>query len=237
MNIAEKLPESVFASAEAIRLKEITYAYGIQSDATTILNNISLSIHRGETCAITGPSGAGKSTLLNLIGLLEKPVKGKVIISGYDTSTALPDERAVLRNRLLGFIFQNFNLLPRLNALENAALPLLYRGISKEKAFIRAKDKLELVGLSNRLNHRPHELSGGQSQRVAIARALVGEPILLLADEPTGNLDRKTGDMIANLLLSLNALQNTTLIMVTHDDALASKMKRRLNVLNGKVFE
>lgn len=222
---------------EAVRIEKVSYCYHSLLSPTLILENVSLTINQGDTCAITGPSGAGKSTLMNLIGLLEKPLIGEIIISGCETASANPERRAVLRNLHIGFVFQNFNLLPRLSATENVALPLMYRGLRKNEALEHAKEHLHQVGLGDRLLHRPHELSGGQCQRVAIARALVGNPSLLLADEPTGNLDDKTGSMIMELLISLNASRKTTLIMVTHDDAIATLMRRHLRVSDCKVTE
>lgn len=222
---------------EAVRIEEMSYRYHSLRSPTLVLENVSLIINQGDTCAIIGPSGAGKSTLMNLIGLLEKPLSGEIIISGCETSSAHPDRRAILRNLHIGFVFQNFNLLPRLSATENVALPLMYRGILKKEALKQAKEHLHQVGLGDRLLHRPHELSGGQCQRVAIARALVGNPSLLLADEPTGNLDGETGSIITELLISLNASRKTTLIMVTHDDAIAACMRRRLRVSDCKVTE
>lgn len=222
---------------DAVRIENMSYCYDLDNALLPVLDNVSLSINGGDTCAIIGPSGAGKSTLLNLIGLLEKPNTGKIIIAGHDTSSSTADQRAILRNLNIGFIFQSFNLLPRLSALENVALPLMYRGIRKNVALSMAEEELMNVGLSQRLQHRPHELSGGQGQRVAIARALVGKPSILLADEPTGNLDRETGDMIFDLLISLNALRKTTLIMVTHDAELTAKMDRRFKVSHGRIVE
>jgi predicted ABC-type transport system involved in lysophospholipase L1 biosynthesis ATPase subunit len=224
-------------SSEALRLDNLCYHYGSDKNPVHVLSDVSLSVMQGETCAITGPSGAGKSTLMYLVGLLERPKSGKISLAGQDAAGASSDTRARLRNEHIGFVFQGFNLLPRLTALENVALPLMYRGLSKPAAREFAATQLIQVGLSERLNHRPNELSGGQCQRVAIARALAGSPSLLLADEPTGNLDDETGEMIVNMLLEMNAHHNTTLIMVTHDEGLASRMKRQFFVAEGRVAE
>ena len=202
-----------------------------------VLQDVSLSIPRGQTCVIIGPSGSGKSTLLNLIGLLDQPCRGQVVLAGRDMTAATADQRAIMRNRLLGFIFQGFNLLPRLTALDNAALPLSYRGIGRVAARQAAQQQLEAVGLGQRAQHLPADLSGGQRQRVAIARALVTEPALLLADEPTGNLDGATAEGIAALLLGLNRERGVTLLMVTHDPAMARRMDRCIEVRNGGAFD
>lgn len=202
-----------------------------------VLQDVSLSIPRGQTCVIIGPSGSGKSTLLNLIGLLDQPCRGQVVLAGRDMTAATADQRAIMRNRLLGFIFQGFNLLPRLTALDNVALPLSYRGIGRVAARQAAQQQLEAVGLGQRAQHLPADLSGGQRQRVAIARALVTEPALLLADEPTGNLDGATAEGIAALLLGLNRERGVTLLMVTHDPAMARRMDRCIEVRNGGAFD
>lgn len=222
---------------EALRLENVCYHYGTADAPHTILTDISLCVARGETCAITGPSGAGKSTLMHLIGLLERPSAGKIVIAGQDTSRAHADARAQLRNEHIGFIFQAFNLLPRLTALENVALPLLYRGETKRAALLKAAEWLDQVGLADRVHHRPSELSGGQCQRVAIARALCGNPSLLLADEPTGNLDDETGNNIVEVLLEKNRTHRTTLVIVTHDKALARRMDRQFYVADGGIQE
>jgi putative ABC transport system ATP-binding protein len=202
-----------------------------------VLSDVCLSISRGESCAIVGASGSGKSTLLNLIGQLDQPCRGTLLIDGYDMTDAGPDQRAVMRNRLLGFIFQSFNLLPRLSALDNVALPLCYRGIPLSTARQAAHSQLVKVGLEHRASYRPADLSGGQRQRVAIARALVTDPKVLLADEPTGSLDSDTAQDIVGLLVALNRQQGTTVLMVTHDPALARCMDRRLLVHGGAVFD
>ncbi|WP_192456258.1 ABC transporter ATP-binding protein [Musicola keenii] len=216
-----------------ITLERIGQVY----DTHPVLHEVSLSIAAGQSCAIVGASGSGKSTLLNLIGLLDRPTSGRLLLNGRDMTHAQADERARVRNQTIGFIFQSFHLLPRLNALDNVALPLLYRGESRHAARRQAERQLEQVGLGSHLRQRPADMSGGQRQRVAIARALVGNPALLLADEPTGNLDSRTANDILALLLSLNQEQGVTLVVVTHDPQIATPMQRCLHVSDGRVQE
>lgn len=220
---------------DIVRLESVTRVYGSGASGQTILHDVSLSIPAGQSCAIIGPSGSGKSTLLNLTGLLDKPTAGQIFLDGADMTQAAPQVCARVRNQLIGFVFQSFNLLPRLDALDNVALPLLYRGVSRQAARQAALVQLEHVGLASRRYHRPADLSGGQRQRVAIARALVGEPALILADEPTGNLDRQTAQEIITLLLRLNSSTGTTLVMVTHDNDIARRMERCIQVHDGRV--
>lgn len=227
---------SVHTEPGVIALSDITQLYPTKSAVHTVLHNISLEILSGQSCAITGMSGSGKSTLLNIIGLLDKPTSGQVFLAGKNMSGASDDMRAKVRNQTIGFVFQGFHLLPRLNSLDNVALPLLYRGIPRSWAREQAQIQLENVGLNEKLFHRPADLSGGQRQRVAIARALVGQPMMLLADEPTGNLDHDTALDIVDLLLSLNEKSGTTLVMVTHDEKIADIMERRIRVENGHVI-
>ncbi|WJV53420.1 ABC transporter ATP-binding protein [Prodigiosinella aquatilis] len=222
---------------DLIRLENITHAYATGASNQTVLHNVSFSVPTGQSCAIVGASGSGKSTLLNLIGLLDEPTLGRVLLAGEDMTSADAESRAIARNRIIGFVFQSFNLLPRLNALDNVALPLLYRGIPQPQARQAALMQLERVGLTNHRHHRPADMSGGQRQRVAIARALVGEPSLLLADEPTGNLDSQTAQDIIELLLSLNRECGTTLVVVTHDTGIADRMARCIQVHDGRVEE
>ena len=220
-----------------MRLNNISHSYSTGIESLSVLQNVSLSIPAGQNCAIIGPSGSGKSTLLSLIGLLDTPTSGQVLLNGTDMSRCTSDVRAVTRNRFIGFIFQNFNLLPRFSALENVALPLLYRGLSRKLAMELASKQLSKVGLKERVHNRPFELSGGQCQRVAIARALVGEPSLLLADEPTGNLDSNTASDIIELLLDLNSTHGTTLVVITHDNNVARHMERCVRVCDGKLWD
>jgi ABC-type lipoprotein export system ATPase subunit len=207
------------------------------SNGHSILCDVSLSVVQGESCAIVGASGSGKSTLLNVIGLLDQPCRGRLLIDGSNMANADAETRAITRNHVLGFVFQSFNLLPRLSALDNVALPLSYRGVSKAAARERAGAELRRVGLASRARYLPADMSGGQRQRVAIARALVTGPRILLADEPTGNLDGDSAQDIVELLLSLNRKQGMTLLMVTHDPTFATFMERRLLVREGRVFD
>jgi len=198
------------------------------------LQDINLTIGRGEFVAIMGPSGSGKSTLMNLIGLLDRPDRGTYILEGREAAGLSDHERSGLRNQVVGFIFQNFNLMPRVSAERNVLLPLAYRRMSEPERRAAAAAALESVGLGHRLHHRPTQMSGGESQRVAIARALVGNPSLILADEPTGNLDSRTGEEILDLLTALTK-QGKTLIMVTHDPRLAERADRIVRMLDGRI--
>ncbi|RMO18847.1 ABC transporter ATP-binding protein [Pseudomonas cichorii] len=220
-----------------IQLDRICHSYQAGAVSHSVLHDVSLTIERGQSCAIVGSSGSGKSTLLNILGLLDRPTAGGLFLDGLDMGDASAQLRAKVRNQLIGFVFQSFNLLPRLNALDNVALPLLYRGYSRHAARVAAQREIERVGLADRAHHRPAELSGGQRQRVAIARALVGQPALILADEPTGNLDSATASEILALLLALNREQGVTLIVVTHDNSLARHMQRCLHVRDGCLEE
>ncbi|WP_340622418.1 ABC transporter ATP-binding protein [Xenorhabdus siamensis] len=212
------------------------YQHGGEGEVS-ILKNITAQILTGQSCAIVGASGSGKSTLLNILGLLDKPTSGEYFLCGVDMSTADADLRARMRNKEIGFVFQSFHLLAGMTSTENVALPLLYRGISSSQAHKIAREKLHLVGLSHRAMHYPSDLSGGQRQRVALARALVGEPSLLLADEPTGNLDQQTAEEILLLLSSLHTENAMTLVVITHDAMVANHMQRELRMIDGQLHE
>ncbi|WP_208797166.1 ABC transporter ATP-binding protein [Vreelandella titanicae] len=220
-----------------ISLDGITYSHRTGEQELCVLKGVTLDIVRGQSCAIVGSSGSGKSTLLNILGLLSRPDSGQFHFVGRDMCSANSDVLASIRNQEIGFIFQSFNLLSRLTALDNVALPLSYRGISRTKARQYALQQLQKVGLEDRATHLPSELSGGQCQRVAIARALVGNPSLILADEPTGNLDSQTAAEILDILLALNREQSVTLIVVTHDIAMANHFDRKLEIRQGEMHE
>ncbi len=215
--------------------KDITKLYRLGDNEIKALNNVSLEIKKGEFVSIIGKSGSGKSTLMHIIGLLDTPTSGEVFVNGIETSTMKENELAKIRNREIGFVFQSFNLLQRTSTLDNVILPLKYSRTSRGEWHQRAIELLELVGLKDRINNKSNELSGGQKQRVAIARALVNRPSILLADEPTGNLDSKTGDEIVELFYKLNK-QGTTIIIVTHDDDLAKVAKRRIEIKDGEII-
>jgi putative ABC transport system ATP-binding protein len=200
-----------------------------------VLDGVSLTIEKGEFMAIMGPSGSGKSTLLNMIGALDRPTSGSVLINDVDISTLGEGELAELRNREIGFIFQFFNLIPRMDALGNVSLPLAIAGVPGRERREKSTKVLEMVGLGGRLDHKPSELSGGEQQRVAIARALINDPSVLLCDEVTGNLDSKTGDEIIRLLRSLNIQQKKTFIVVTHDPVVAQSTERLVHLQDGKI--
>lgn len=218
-----------------ISLENVTKSYG-HEDATFALNGVSLDVARGERLAVMGPSGSGKSTLLNLICGLDRPTLGHVIFDGTRIEELDDDARTRLRREKIGMIFQTFNLMPTLDAVENVALPLRLAGHGRE-AVARASAMLGRVGLQGRLSSRPDEMSGGERQRVAIARALVFEPLVLLADEPTGNLDSHTGDEVLDLLAELHREFNTTIIMVTHNEMAAAHCERRIALLDGKIVK
>lgn len=198
------------------------------------LAGVSLKIQKGEIISIMGPSGSGKSTLMNILGCLDRPTSGEYQLDGELVSGLNDDQLAIIRNRKVGFVFQNFNLLPRATALANVELPLRYAGMETGR-LARARESLDIVGLSDRIDHKPMELSGGQQQRVAIARALVNNPAIIMADEPTGNLDSKSGKEIMDLILKLNKEQGTTVIIVTHDAAIAEKTQRVIRLRDGLV--
>ena len=219
---------------ELIRLSHIDKSYGDGKLAVPVLHDISLTIEEGEYLAIMGPSGSGKSTLMNLIGCLDRPTAGEYILAGEDVAKLDDNALSRLRNRTIGFVFQNFNLLPRETALENVALPLLYAGVSRAERLERARDVLEGVGLSDRVDFYPTQLSGGQKQRVAIARAMVNRPRVLLADEPTGALDSASGRQVMELFKKLNDV-GVTVVMITHAQEIADNAKRMIRILDGRV--
>jgi putative ABC transport system ATP-binding protein len=221
-----------------IEVENLTKVYGTGDTQIRALDGVDLSVASGEFIAVMGPSGSGKSTLMNILGCLDRPTSGVYRLDGQDVSQLKVNDLAAVRNRKLGFIFQSFNLLPRLNALENTALPLLYNleaDLSAKERTARATASLEAVGLGERLQHLPNQLSGGQQQRVAIARALVNQPSLILADEPTGNLDTKSGAEILEILHLLHE-QGATIVMVTHDPSIATHAQRSIHVLDGKIL-
>ena len=219
-----------------IQLKDVNKIFYTDEVETHALENINLTVNAGEFVSVMGPSGCGKSTMLNIMGLLDSPTNGSIDIDGVCVDNMSDKELAGMRNRKLGFIFQNFHLIPSLNVLDNVLLPMLYRkGSSLSDDRKRALSILERVGLSHRLKHHPSQLSGGQCQRVAIARALIGEPQVILADEPTGNLDSQMGKEIMDILLGLN-IEGVTIVMVTHDGEIAEKTKRIIKLLDGKVI-
>jgi len=206
------------------------------SEELTVLNDVSLKVSQGEFLAVLGPSGSGKSTLMNILGCLDKPSSGEYYLDELNVLEAQDDELAEIRNHKIGFVFQQFNLLPRLSALQNVSLPLLYRGMSEKDSRKKAKEILSRLGLDDRLQHHPNELSGGQQQRVAIARAMITEPHLLLADEPTGNLDSKSSQEVMKLLHELHE-QDHTIVVITHDQEVARKVGKVIYIRDGKVYE
>lgn len=215
--------------------RDLTKVYQMGDVEVHALRGLSMLIEPGEIVAIMGPSGSGKSTLMNMLGCLDSPTSGEYYLDGERVAGMVDDQLADIRNRKVGFVFQGFNLLPRSSALANVELPLRYSSTNGRSRRGMARSALEVVGLGDRMNHRPNELSGGEQQRVAIARAIVNEPSILMADEPTGNLDTKSGDEIMELLLSLNHDQGTTLIVVTHDPEIAAHTGRVVNIRDGRV--
>jgi putative ABC transport system ATP-binding protein len=217
-----------------IQTKAIARRYGVRNAEVHALKGVDLAIEHGEFVAVMGPSGSGKSTLMNILGLLDRPTEGRYQLAGEDVGAFSHDRLAAYRNLHIGFIFQAFNLLPRASAMENVALPLAYRGLFRAERRRRATAALESVGLSKRFHHRPQELSGGEQQRVAIARAMVGNPFLLLADEPTGALDTETGNDILALIKTLNK-DGKTIVLITHDASIARHAKRVISLRDGQV--
>tara|TARA_B100001559_G_scaffold262552_1_gene227817 strand:+ start:58 stop:741 length:684 start_codon:yes stop_codon:yes gene_type:complete len=221
---------------EIIKLKNLSKTYEIGQNKVDALKSIDLSINNGEFVAIMGPSGSGKSTLMNLLGCLDKPSSGEYILDNNFINKMGSNELADIRNKKIGFVFQNFNLLARTTAIENVEIPLIYSGLNFKDREVKAKKKLDLVGLQDRIEHKPNQLSGGQQQRVAIARALVNEPVVVLADEPTGALDSKTGEEIMSIFQKLND-SGITIILVTHEKEVAHSAKRIITFKDGIIIE
>jgi ABC-type lipoprotein export system ATPase subunit len=224
---------------EFIRLREIRKTYSLGEVAVPVLKGISLDIRRGEMLALMGASGSGKSTLMNILGCLDRPTSGRYWLDGSELSQLSADERALIRNHKIGFVFQSFNLLPRTSALENVIMPLAYTHVlcSKREARARGQAMLERVGLGHRVDHQPSQLSGGQQQRVAIARALINRPQILFADEPTGNLDSKTSKEILQMFQNLSEDDGITVVLVTHDPGVANSARRVVRMCDGLILE
>lgn len=219
----------------SIELQDITKVYHMGDSEVRALDGVSVEMGDGEFTAIMGPSGSGKSTLMNILGCLDRPSSGSYLLDGQQVALLNDDELAKVRNKKIGFVFQNFNLLARMTAHHNVALPLVYSGVTNKERHDRASEALSLVGLGDRMFHRPNELSGGQRQRVAIARALINQPTIILADEPTGNLDSKSGNEIMNIFHELNR-QGRTIIVVTHEPDIAAHARRVITVKDGRIL-
>ena len=221
---------------ELIQVQKLFKSYGNGTKRVEVLKGVDLTFSQNEKAAIVGASGVGKTTLLHVLGTLDRPTSGKILYEGKDIYTLNAKNLSLFRNRKIGFVFQFHHLLPEFNALENTMMPCLIQGIPKEESVSRAEAILTLVGLKERLSHKPGELSGGEQQRVAVARALVLEPKVLLADEPTGNLDTKTGESVFDLLQELNQIKGVTLIVVTHNLRLAEKLSRQIQLIDGRAL-
>lgn len=218
-----------------IKLENVWKIYQLGKVELTVLKGISLEINPGSFVSILGPSGSGKSTLLNMIGFLDVPTKGKIFLEEKDTSRLSEDEMADIRGKKIGFIFQQFNLLPNLNSLENVTMPMLFQGVSENERKDRAESLLISVGLEKRILHRPSELSGGEQQRIAVARSLANNPKIIIADEPTGNLDSKTGKKIMEILINFHQKEGKTIIVVTHDSNIADYSEKIINIKDGQI--
>ena len=224
--------------SEIIRLENIIKRFYIgQPNELEILQGISLSVEDGEFVSIVGPSGSGKSTLMNLIGALDRPTSGNYFLDGIDVEKASENELSEIRNKKIGFVFQTYNLIAKTNAIKNVELPMLYAGVSSSERRKRAMELLDLVEMTDRAKHLPEELSGGQKQRVAIARAMANDPAIILADEPTGALDTKTGRLVMDLFHKLNREQKKTIVLITHSPELASETHRIINIRDGRISE
>ena len=225
------------SSRQLIRMRGIVKRFYIgQPNELEILHGIDLDVKEGEFVSIVGASGSGKSTLINMIGVLDRPTEGTYWLDGTDVQDAQDDELSQIRNRKIGFVFQNFNLISRTNARKNVELPMMYAGIPQKKRTQRAEELLDLVGMADRMDHQPNELSGGQKQRVAIARAMANDPAIILADEPTGALDSKTGRMVMDLFHRLNREQGKTIVLITHNQELAAETSRVLTMRDGILY-
>lgn len=225
------------SSRQLIRMRGIVKRFYIgQPNELEILHGIDLDVKEGEFVSIVGASGSGKSTLMNMIGVLDRPTEGTYWLDGTDVQDAQDDELSQIRNRKIGFVFQNFNLISRTNARKNVELPMMYAGIPQKKRTQRAEELLDLVGMADRMDHQPNELSGGQKQRVAIARAMANDPAIILADEPTGALDSKTGRMVMDLFHWLNREQGKTIVLITHNQELAAETSRVLTMRDGILY-
>lgn len=218
-----------------IDMKQIRKTYQIGTHFVEALKHVDFYVNQGDMVSIIGSSGSGKSTLMNIIGLLDNPDSGQYLLNGTDVAQLTGDDRAIIRNKTIGFVFQSFFLLPRLSAIQNVSLPLLYRGTSHKERFAKAKQMLARVGMHEFADHHPNQLSGGQQQRIAIARALVGNPSILLADEPTGALDSKIGQEVMNIFKTLNDDEGVTTVIITHDNHVAEQCKRIIRIQDGDI--
>ena len=235
--LLEKFCEFFKLGRGMLRMVDVCKTYEIGPVSMEILRDVHLEVNEGDLLSIMGPSGCGKSTLMNIMGLLDQPTSGSYLLDGREVSTIHDDELSSIRNASIGFVFQSFHLLPRLTALENVGLPLAYRGLGSREIGERSHEVLGRVGMEDRARHKPNELSGGQQQRVAIARALVGEPAIVLADEPTGALDPRIGQEIMQLFRDLNAEERLTVVIITHDPKIARQCSRRIRILDGVLQE
>ncbi len=232
--MAEAIKELI--GGPIIKLDDVWKIYQLGKQELTVLKGVNLEIKKGDFIAVLGPSGSGKSTLLHMLGCLDLPTKGKIFLDSRDVSSLSEDELALIRGKKIGFIFQQFNLLPNLSAMENVTLPMIFSGVSEESREKKAKELLSWVGLEERFSHRPAELSGGEQQRVAISRALANDPEIIVADEPTGNLDSVTGEKIMETLTDFNRKNGKTVIIVTHDMEVAGHAKRTIKIRDGQII-